>query len=188
LRQIYGIEQDFILYVGGFGPRKNVKGLLVAYALAQKELAKKYLLVCPGSWQKEGNQLEDLLGVLGNEKQVILPGYVPVEHMPLFYRAAAVFVYPSFYEGFGLPPLEAMACGTPVISANTSSLPEVLEDAALLISPYDTRQIAEAICLVLNNPDLALRLSESGIKKTRQYSWRETAAQTAALYQKILET
>ena len=186
LKERYGIRKKYILYVGGFGPRKNIRGLLVAFAQVCREFPNEYLLVCPGLWQREGAGPEDLIQALGLTGQVLFPGYVPVNHLPWFYRGASVFVYPSFYEGFGLPVLEAMACGAPVITSNTSSIPEVAGDAALLIDPHDAHHLAEAIIQVLSQPDLAEDLAEKGQIQAAKFSWQKTAQATAEVYRTLL--
>ncbi len=187
LRQKYGISGNFILYLGGFGPRKNVRGLIVAFALALKEMKEPCRLVLPGRWQKESDPLEHMLHALNIADKVILPGYVAVDHLPYFYRAAQLFVYPSFYEGFGLPPLEAMACGTPVIASNTSSIPEVVGDGACLVNPFDTVSMAEHIYRLLNDEEARLELAEKGRQQVKKYSWAKTAAYTARVYEKMMK-
>ncbi len=183
----YGIDKKYILYVGGFGPRKNVRGLLVAFAKVCRELPGDYLLICPGNWQRDGNSSDDLIEALGLKERVIFPGYVPVNHLPWFYRGAELFVYPSFYEGFGLPVLEAMACGAPVVASATSSVPEVAGDAALLVDPHDTKNLSQAIYAVLTDPALAADLSARGLSRAAAFSWQKTAAETVRVYRNILQ-
>ncbi len=185
LAEKYGIAGNFVLYVGGFGPRKNVRGLLVAFSLAQKELPAQFKLVLPGRLQKEADPTEGLVNALKLEDRVVFPGFIPPEDLPCFYRACSLFVYPSFYEGFGLPPLEAMACGAPVLCANTSSLPEVVGDGAEMINPFDTIAMAKKIYHLLLSREEAAQLSERGIKRAKEFTWARTAAQTAEVYKKI---
>ena len=187
LEKKYGIPKHFALYVGGFGPRKNLRGLLVAFALASKQMKKKPVLVCVGKTQREGDYLEELIQALGLTGQVIFPGYIPVETMPYFYGGADVFVYPSIYEGFGLPVLEAMACGCPVITGNNSSLPEVAGKAAILVDVFQSQEIAEAIRQVLEQEELQCELSQKGLIQSARFSWQKNAAETIAFYQKILQ-
>ena len=106
---------------------------------------------------------------------VVLPGFIAQEHLPTFYRQAEMLVYPSLYEGFGLPPAEAMACGTPVITSNTTSLPEVVGDAALTVDPTNTNTIAAAIASVLDDPGLNEHLRHAGPEQVRQFTWPNTA-------------
>jgi glycosyltransferase involved in cell wall biosynthesis len=115
-------------------------------------------------------------------------GYIPEEELPLWYAAATVFVFPSIYEGFGMPPLEAMACGTPVITSNTSSLPEVVGDAGLMVNPTDTQALAEAIYQLLTDPDLRNELRTRGLARSKHFSWAKTAAATLAAYHAALTT
>jgi glycosyltransferase involved in cell wall biosynthesis len=112
-------------------------------------------------------------------------GYVPEEEMPLWYNAATLFVYPSEYEGFGLPPLEAMACGTPVVSSTASSLPEVVGDAGILVNPKDTDAIADAMHRVLDDQSLRLDLSERGPLRARAFTWRRMGEETLAIYREV---
>ena len=117
--------------------------------------------------------------------RVIFPGYVTREEQPLWYTAADVFVYPSQYEGFGLPPLEAMACGTPVVTSNVSSLPEVTGDAALLVDPTDTNEIADAMKRVLTDPMLHAELRARGLARAKQFSWARSARQIRDIYLEV---
>jgi glycosyltransferase involved in cell wall biosynthesis len=114
---------------------------------------------------------------------VILTGYVADEDLPPLYRAARAFVYPSLFEGFGLPPLEAMACGTPVVTSDVSSLPEVTGDAALLIDPTDEQALANALIEIVNNERLRAELREKGIAQAKKFAWRDAAKKTLRLYQ-----
>jgi glycosyltransferase involved in cell wall biosynthesis len=122
----------------------------------------------------------------GLEGRVVFPGYVDDADLPALYSAAAVFVYPSLYEGFGLPPLEAMACGTPVISSNAASLPEVVGDAALLVDPTDTTALAQALHAVLSQPSLHADLRKRGLSQAARFSWQRCAAETLGAYQAAL--
>ena len=121
------------------------------------------------------------------KKRVVFAGYIPYEHLPLFYNCASLFVYPSFYEGFGLPPLEAMTCGTPVITSNVTSIPEVVADGAILINPYNLDELAQAMYNVLTDTSLSQELSVRGIKRAYQFSWKKTALQTIQAYKEALE-
>jgi len=186
LTQNYGITQEYILYVGGFSPRKNVKGLLTAFAEIEGDLDYSCLLVFPGKRQKEFDQIDAMISAFNLEEKVVFPGYIPVSHLPYFYRCAKVFVYPSFYEGFGLPPLEAMACGTPTLAANTSSIPEVVGKSAVLFNPYDTLDLAEKLFHVLTHPDVLTDLEKKSINRVKKFSWPKVAEETVKMYQKLL--
>ena len=182
----YGITEEFVLYVGGFSPRKNVKGLLTAYAEVIKDLEKRFFLVLPGKRNREYDQIDAMINVLNLQNRVCFPGFVPVQDLPYFYQGAGLFVYPSFYEGFGLPPLEAMACATPTIVANTSSLTEVVGKSAVLFNPYDTLDLAEKMFRILSDADWAQSLSKKALNRSKRYSWSKVAEETASVYQNML--
>jgi len=124
---------------------------------------------------------------LGLEDKVIFPGYIPVSELPLWYNAAELFVYPSLYEGFGLPPLEAMACGTPVVAANTSSLPEVVGEAGLIVDPLDVEGLAEAMRRALDDEALRQEMREQGLERAKGFSWTKTAQETVQVYRRAME-
>lgn len=182
------IKKPFLLYIGGFSPRKNVRSLLMAFSRIYHDLNKDYVLVITGSLRDEGNSLKELCDNLQISSQVIFTGFIEEDMLPLLYNAAELFVYPSFYEGFGLPPLEAMSCGTPVITSNVSSIPEVVGDAGILIDPYDTSNLMEALVNTLNNEPLKEQLSKAGLNRASQYSWKRTASETLDTYKKIAES
>jgi glycosyltransferase involved in cell wall biosynthesis len=120
------------------------------------------------------------------EEEVFFPGYIPREELPLWYNAADIFVYPSLYEGFGLPVLEAMACGTPVVASNTSSLPEVVGESGLLVDPADAEGMAEAMRRVLSDRDLREALRTTGLARAKTFTWRRAAKETVAVYDRAL--
>ncbi|OOM12032.1 glycosyltransferase family 4 protein [Clostridium saccharobutylicum] len=184
----YGIEEDFILYVGGFSPRKNILGLIEAYSKLSNKLKETFKLVITGrkgpSYYKYKSRAEEL----NVSKNVIFTDFVPLEDMPLFYNATEVLVYPSFYEGFGLPPVEAMACGTPVIASNTTSLPEVCYESALLIDPYDIDLLAYDIERVLSNSLLKLTMVKKSLTRSNEFSWNKTAINTINAYKSIISS
>lgn len=186
LEEHYGLHCDYILYVGGFGIRKNIKALINAFYLLKKETNLKLRLVLPGKRNRDFDALDQLAEALGLKDDIIFPDYVPVEDLPYFYNGAMMTVYPSFYEGFGLPPLESMACGTPVIAAKTSSLPEILGDAALWCNPFDATDIAARIHQLYDSPTLRRHLVQKGTKKAAAYSWQKAAEETAAFFRRIL--
>jgi glycosyltransferase involved in cell wall biosynthesis len=182
LHQKYRLRRPFILYVGGLNPRKNIAELIYAYSKISRELPDGQLLVIPGSEGHHLQQLHTLVNALDLEANVVFPGFVASVDLPLLYNGADLFVYPSLYEGFGLPPIEAMACGTPVIVANTSSLPEVVGEAALLVNPHDTLQLAETMWQVLNDPALAANLTNQGLEHCKKYTWEANATQILQIY------
>ncbi|QLY79260.1 glycosyltransferase family 4 protein [Clostridium intestinale] len=185
LRSNYSIDSNFMLYVGGFSPRKNITGLIEAFSLLKGIYTQDLKLVIVGkqgiSYEKYKNRTIEL----GIEDQVIFPGFIPLEHMPVFYNACETLVYPSFYEGFGLPPLEAMACGTPVIASNCTSIPEILGNSALLINPKDVYEIMNAMYSILTNIDLKIKLTVEGIERNKIYNWNKTALDTLSAYKFI---
>ncbi|MBE6050364.1 MAG: glycosyltransferase family 4 protein [Clostridium sp.] len=182
LNNKYSISNDFILYVGGFSPRKNILGLIEAYSLVPNAIRKNKKLVITGkkgfSYDIYKNKAEKL-HILDD---VIFTGFIPLEDLPIFYNAAETLVYPSFYEGFGLPPLEAMACGTPVITSNVTSLPEVCHDSALLINPYNVDQLSYAIERVLSDETLVLNMMKKSLIRSSNFSWKNTALKTIEAY------
>lgn len=187
LKDNYNIDDNYILYIGGFSPRKNVRSLLIAFSRIYKNLSKDYKILIVGSANDEHSYLITLCETLNISEKVIFTGYVPYEHLPFFYNASSVFVYPSLYEGFGLPPLEAMSCKVPVITSNVSSMPEVVGDSALLINPFDTEELKGAIERVLEDPVLREDLAERGYKRSKLFSWSNTAQETLKIYAESYE-
>jgi len=178
-REQYAIHKPFILSVGTLEPRKNITRLVQAFAQLNRT-DYQVIHVGPKGWQ-----YDDILAEaqrLGLQDTVRFLGHVPLDDLVKLYNAASLFVYPSLYEGFGIPVLEAMACGCPVITSNTSSLPEVAGDAAILIDPTDTQQLADAIQRVLEDRPLADSLNEKGLANARRFSWERCAQETLAVY------
>ncbi len=181
-RARHGLPERFVLYVGTLEPRKNLTTLLDAFALVSRSLPDVPLLIGGGKgWMYE--PIFARLEQLQLRERVKVIGYIPEEELPLWYAAATVFVFPSIYEGFGMPPLEAMACGTPVVTSNTSSLPEVVGDAGIMVSPRDTAALADAIRRLLTDADLHASLRRRGLERANRFSWADTAAATLAAYQ-----
>lgn len=183
LKKNYNIEDDFILYLGGFSPRKNVKSILVAFSRIHKKLSTNYKVVIIGPSKDDHSYLMGLCETLGIDDKVIFTGYIPYEHLPYFYNSCTVFVYPSLYEGFGLPPLEAMSCKAPVISSNVSSIPEVVGNGAILINPFDTEELIDALERVLEDETLRNDIAERGYERSKDFGWDKTAAQTLNVYE-----
>ena len=176
----------YVLSVGTLEPRKNIPALIDAYSMLPAGLQQQFPLVLVGmrGWLSSG--LEARMKPLV-ERGVIKPlGYVADEMMPLVYSGAAAFVFPSLYEGFGLPPLEAMACGAPVISSESSSLPEVVGDAGVLVDPLNVDTLAESLRSVLEDRAFAEALAQKGVKRAAGFSWKKTAAETIAVYRRAL--
>jgi len=184
-RRRNGLPERMILFLGTLEPRKNLLVLLEAYALLRQRGAQEMLVVAGGKgWYYES--VYATVERLGLRRWVIFPGYVPWEELPLWYNAAELFVYPSLYEGFGLPPLEAMACGVPVVVSNVSSLPEVVGEAGVLVDPQDPQGLAVAMEELLADPARRRELAEAGLARARSFSWERTALQTAQLYHRML--
>jgi len=186
LYQKYQFKRPYILYTGGLNPRKNVAELISAYAKVYPKLPQGQQLIIMGPEGKHQEQLKLLATALQLQTEVIFPGFVSNEDLPLFYNGADLFVYPSLYEGFGLPPIEAMSCGIPVITSNVSSLPEVAGEAALQINPHDTLELAETIYRVLTDNKLRKSMITNGFKQSQKYTWSENARQMLALYQEVV--
>lgn len=176
------LSQSFLLYLGTLEPRKNVVTLVRAVARLRAGGDESVRLVIAGAegWRNDdvGREVEQL----GLQSVVQFAGYVPTDELPALYGAATAFVYPSLFEGFGLPPLEAMACGTPVVCSNTSSLPEVVGDAALTVDPRSTGDLARALRRVLDDEQLRAHLHEAGFARARLFTWERTARETLAIY------
>lgn len=182
----YNISDPFILYVGGFSSRKNVRGLIKAFSDIKKDLNTPHKLVLLGPLRDEGLKLKDLAKDLAIEDDIIFPGFILEEEMPIFYSSCEVFVYPSLYEGFGLPPVEAMSCKTAVITSNVTSIPEVAKDnSAILINPFNVDELSNSLLLILNDDNLKFTLRENGYKNSLHFSWRQTAKKTLDAYTDI---
>jgi len=189
VRARYALPERYILYVGTIEPRKNLTTLLEAFHVSRSmfhaagNTALKLVIGGKTGWLYEG--LFRKLRELGLEDEVLLPGYIADEDLPAVYSAASVFVFPSLYEGFGLPPLEAMACGTPVVCSSASSLPEVCGEAALLVEPTDVSALAQAIERVLSDEPLRAALRARGLAQAAKFSWERTARETLAVYREV---
>ena len=184
-RARYGLPEHFLLTVGTIEPRKNLSRLLEAYRILV-DRRRQIGLVIAGRLGWRSGEFFTRLGQLGLEGRVNLLNSVPDADLPALYSMADLFVFPSLYEGFGLPPLEAMACGTPVITSNTSSLPEVVGEAGITVDPLDADALASAIEEVLTNPDLRQRLKADGVTRASRFTWQATAQATRQVYEDVL--
>lgn len=181
-----GIPASFVLFVGTIEPRKNLSGLLHAFHhLRTKANITDTALVVAGGQGWLYDETLDTVKKLGLEKQTYFLGRVSDELLHKLYVAARCHVHPAYYEGFGLPPLEAMACGTPTIVSNVSSLPEVVQDAAMLVDPNDWEEIAIAIQRLLLDNNLHAELSEKGLHRAHCFSWQRAAASTLEVYRRV---
>ncbi|MBI2886692.1 MAG: glycosyltransferase family 4 protein [Chloroflexi bacterium] len=183
LQRRYQLPKDYLLTVCRLEPRKNLPGVLRAYRVLLDRGVTVMPLAIGGSRGWGYGPIFQTVADLGLERHVRFLGYVPEQDLPPLLSGAAAFLYPSFYEGFGLPPLEAMACGTPVVASNVASLPEVLGDAALLVAPADTEGIADAISRLVRDAGLRERLRQQGLARARRFSWAAAARQLLAAYQ-----
>lgn len=185
LKERYGITKKFIYHLGNIEPRKNLINLLEAFARVCRDLGPEYQLVVSGQKGWLIRSLSHFLKTYPVRDQIFFTGYVPVEDLPLFMNGAEIFVFPSLYEGFGLPVLEAMSCGTPVISSNRSSIPEIVGSAAVLIDPTDPTEIADRIVSLLKNDQERSRLSHRGLEQAARFSWTEVARKTLEVYRLV---
>ncbi|MGC9469391.1 MAG: glycosyltransferase family 4 protein [Anaerolineae bacterium] len=187
VRDAYGLPERFLLYVGTIEPRKNLERLLGAWTpLYQEGTVPPLVLVGKRGWLSDG--FFESLEASPARSGVILTGYVPDADLPAIYSAATAFVWPSLYEGFGLPPLEAMACGTPVVCAKASSMPEVVGDAALLFAPEDEAALRAALRRIVGDGELREALRERGFTRAAAFSWARTAEQTVRVYEGIMQS
>jgi glycosyltransferase involved in cell wall biosynthesis len=187
VRHNYGIDGDYILSVGSIQPRKNLARLVRAYASLRGEGSADKLprLVLVGKCAWLYDETLRALDETNVKDAVVLTGYVPESDLPALYSGALCFVYPSYFEGFGLPPLEAMKCGAPVIVGNKTSLPEVVAGAALTVDPFDVEAIAGAIRRLINDSALRRELNLKGQERAKEFNWRETAKKTLAVYKEV---
>jgi glycosyltransferase involved in cell wall biosynthesis len=191
-RQRRGLPGEFIFFIGTLEPRKNLETLVKAYA----RLLARYRgsgsdtpkLVIGGAkgWYYE--RVFAAVEELGLTRNVIFPGYIAQEELPWWYGAAKLFVYPSYYEGFGLPVLEAMRCGVPVITSNVSALPEVAGGAGLLVEPMNVEGLAEAMHRLLQDAALSAELCQLGLERAARFSWERTARETVSVYRRALSS
>jgi glycosyltransferase involved in cell wall biosynthesis len=190
VRRKYNLPERFVLYLGGFDLRKQVNQLLLAYSYVVQAEGDSVPLVLAGREPQWGTSMfpdmRRYAAELGLSDQVRWIGYVDEADKPALYRLARVFVYPSRYEGFGLPPLEAMACGTPVVANELSCFPEIAGNGAFLVEPGSARAMAGAIIALLNQDPLRHSLINAGLARATNFSWRKTAQQTRAVYEQVM--
>jgi glycosyltransferase involved in cell wall biosynthesis len=183
----YNLPERFILYLGTIEPRKNLPVLIRAYRqLVNNGTSHKLVLVGKYGWMYE--DVLDLVDELGLEDRVCFAGYVPQDDLPLVYNLASLFVYPTIYEGFGLPALEAMACGVPVITSQIASLPEIVGDAGILIPVNNVEALSEAMSRVLDDSALREKLINDGQLRAKTFSWERTAQLTWQVYMQVMKS
>jgi glycosyltransferase involved in cell wall biosynthesis len=181
----YGLTVPYILFVGTIEPRKNIARLVQAFArLKRAGFPHKLVLVGQPGWHYQ--PIYAVIERQGIARDVIVTGYVPLEDLPVLYSGAECMAFPSLYEGFGLPVLEAMACGAPVVTSTSSSLAEVAGDAALLVDPYSVEQIADALARIHNDPHVAGDLTSRGLARAARFTWENAARATLDLYETVL--
>lgn len=188
LRKRYGLDaRPYLLFVGGATPRKNHRVLLRAFA-ELADIRKDVALVIVGDPDHRGLSVDETVREFNLEGQVRCVGRVSTEDLKVLYAQAELFVFPSLYEGFGFPVLEAMACGTPVLASNRTSLPEVAGDAAVLVNPESAEELAEAIRRLVTDTALRLSLRQKGLTRAKEFTWDATARQTHAVYRDVCKT
>jgi glycosyltransferase involved in cell wall biosynthesis len=186
VRQRYQLDHPFVLYVGNIKRHKNVERLIDAFGRARVGGPDDLRLIIIGDEISKHPALRQAVHKHRLDKHVRFLGFQPHETLAAFYRLARAFVFPSLYEGFGLPPLEAMACGTPVVTSNVSSLPEVAGDAALLVDPYDADAIADGIRRAVTDESLRADLIARGLARARTFSWSQSVAKIHRIYMEVL--
>lgn len=174
----YNIEGNYVLFVGTLQPRKNLVYCIKAFNLLNME----YKLVIAGKKGWFYDNIFRTVRQLNLVSQVVFLGHVPEEDLPLLYSGASLFVFPSLYEGFGLPPLEAMACGAPVIASDTSCFPEILDKSAVLVDPHNVRQFADEMSKILLDRQLRKKMTSLGLERVKQFNWEKTARETLKTY------
>lgn len=183
----YNIQKPYLLFLSQWRPHKGILQLLEAFDILKQEYLIDHQLVIVGKPNSHFPEIPAAIKQNKYKKDIIIPGFVEENDLPILYQNADCFVFPSHYEGFGLPPLEAMACGAPVAASNVSCIPEVLGDAAEYFDPYSPENMAEAILKIIKNNKLKSDLRAQGFKQAQKYSWAQMAKQTLELYKKVAE-
>jgi glycosyltransferase involved in cell wall biosynthesis len=186
IKDKYSINSDYILYLGTLEPRKNIEKLIDAYQLLKSRNNDIPKLVIAGRKGWQYNSIFQKVNEYRLINDIIFTGYLSEQDTPVLMKGAHAFVFPSIYEGFGMPPLEAMACGTPVITSNVASLPEVVGDAALLVNPFSVESIAEAIGKIIQDECLRTSLSQKGLIHASSFSWDRSAKIVLDVYNNLL--
>jgi len=185
-RERYQLSHAYLLYVGNIKPHKNLERLIEAFRLVREQGRPELELIIIGDEISKLQSLRRAVHKYQLHRFVRFLGFVPDKTLAVLYRLASVFVFPSLYEGFGLPPLEAMASGTPVVTSNVSSLPEVVGDAAILVDPYRAEAIADGILQVLRSAHLRDDLRQRGFARVKAYSWRRSAQRVREVYGEVV--
>lgn len=185
VRQRYQLDHPFVLYVGNIKPHKNIERLIAAFGAARGQCQDDLKLIIIGDEISKYPALRQSVHKHKLDKHVRFLGFQPMETLAAFYRQARAFVFPSLYEGFGLPPLEAMACGAPVVTSNVSSLPEVAGGAALLVDPYDVEAIANGIVRAVTDEPFRAVMIEKGKQRARTFSWKQSVSKIHEIYMEV---
>jgi glycosyltransferase involved in cell wall biosynthesis len=184
-RALYKLPDRFVLFVGSIEPRKNLKNALLAYNSLPDAFKRQYKFLLAGF---SGWNNAEVMEIIGREKgNIIYLDYLMDRELACLYNLATAFIYPSVYEGFGLPPIEAMACGVPVIVSRTSSMPEICGDAAYYVDPHDINSLGEGMLTVATDDRLRKVLSEKGLQKAQSYNWDKSAMEHASLFKEVLQ-
>ena len=186
IKKKYEVTKPYLLFVGNIEPKKNISFLIRAFMLLRERFKYPHQLVIVGKKAWGFPSIQNLVIDLGAEKKVLFLGLVPDNDLPALYRGAELFVFPSLFEGFGIPVIEAMACGTPVIASNNTSLAEVVDDAAILFNPTDIEDLVNKMHSVLDYEELRHGLVQRGLTRAKNFSWKESAKQTLKLYRELL--
>lgn len=181
----YHLPRKFILFLGTFEPRKNIIGIISAYKMFKTQHGTPYKLVLAGGGGWKNKNIFKEIKKLNLKQDVILPGFIDQNDKEKIYSLASLFIYPSFYEGFGFPPLEAMACGCPVITSCCSSLPEIVGNATFLINSYNIAEIAQAMHQILSDNKLRDNLIKKGYEQVKKFRWEETARRTLEVFNNL---
>lgn len=184
VRARHGLPEDFLLYVGTHEPRKNLPRVIAAWSALPGDARPDLVLAGRIGWKT--GAIREAVRRAGAHGRIHFPGFIAQEDLPALLSAATAFVWPSLFEGFGLPPLEAMACGAPVLASNAASLPEVLGGAALLVEPHDTDAIRAGMERIVRDVELRARLVAAGFERAKQFTWRRAAERVAAMYAELL--
>lgn len=185
IRRKYRINKNVILCVGNLEPRKNLLKVFEAYYILKDKIGKDYEIVICGERKWAFDLIKSSIKRYGIEDSIIFTGYVPDEDMPFLYNLADLFVFPSLYEGFGIPMLEAMKCGIPTVVSRTSSMPEVVGNSAMLINPHDAEEIANSIYLLVTDSDLRREKIDAGKARAREFSWEKSAIKMIKIYEEL---
>jgi len=187
IRRKYTLPQKFILYVGNLSPHKNVQGLIKSYASLPLNLREQYKLVLGGPRSdKYFSYIEKLAREMELTRDVVFTSFIEEKDLPAVYHMSSLFAFPSLYEGFGLPPLEAMVCGCPVVSSNTSSMPEVLGDAALFFNPYNVEEMSFAIRQMLEDENLRNRFRQKGLERAKLFTFEKMTNRILEVFKSVI--